>query len=319
MGIKSTPTNFRTYEKAFKNRITSKIKQLKEKYNNIKLSENKHYDEIKRNIKCYKEHFNINLDDFDEFNSNCYIDGTFTKMTKRVFIKHENQVNDYKYDLILLIKLGKKLEQLHEIEDKLNILYKCEKIKIKEYNDYLRKYFNVVHKHMILDGEGYIIAPTLGYICFNRCKLVNPKPCLDYNKTRIKKEELNKQGVRLWNKDEETFCLSAGIDYDGVDYRVYRDKKYVYELAWIGATCKNATKLKFISSDYRHHSIRGKSNNDLIEECHNNPNEIINLDVDIKTKLNICIDINKILYNKFIRNENQQPIATSKNYRKGGQ
>ena len=42
-------------------------------------------------------------------------------------------------------------------------------------------------------------------------------------------------------------------------------------------------------------------------------------DIDLKTKLNICLEADKTLYTKFIRNENQKPYAYKQNHRKSGQ
>lgn len=319
MSIKETPTNFRIYEKLFKDRIDSKLEEYNEKYKNLIAVENKNYDDVKNNIKTYKKAFNINLSDYTEFNSNQYIDGTFTKMTKRAFVKSSDSSSNYKYDLIRLVKLGKQLEQIHELKEKILLLSKCKNINIREYNRYLNTYFNKVHEKLILNGAGYRLGKTLGWICFNRCKLVNPKPTLDFAKTKAKRAKILEAGGKPFNKVESDFCENIGIEYNAEDYRVFKTDEYVYEIAWVYPTIKNGTKLKFTCSDYRHFKFRGKSNNQIAEEFNNNIEEIAKLNLDVKTKLNICLNINPKLYIKYIRNENQQPITTTKINRKNRQ
>ena len=50
--------------------------------------------------------------------------------------------------------------------------------------------------------------------------------------------------------------------------------------------------------------------------CNNDINKICNLPIDVRTKLNLCLKVDDTLYTKFIRNENQKPIAAGKADRK---
>ena len=61
------------------------------------------------------------------------------------------------------------------------------------------------------------------------------------------------------------------------------------------------------TSNYYGRSVRGKSNQQLIEECNYDKEKICELDLDVRAKLDLCLELDKILYTKFIRNENQKP------------
>ena len=80
----------------------------------------------------------------------------------------------------------------------------------------------------------------------------------------------------------------------------------------MGCKLPNGTKLKLQIGDYRHSSIRGKSNDELIAQCNSNTERICNLPIDLKTKLTLCDKADKILYTKFIRNETQTSVTFTK-------
>ena len=49
--------------------------------------------------------------------------------------------------------------------------------------------------------------------------------------------------------------------------------------------------------------------------CNGDINKICELPLDLKTKVTLCDKADKILYTKFIRNENQKPITFVKTNR----
>jgi hypothetical protein len=177
----------------------------------------------------------------------------------------------------------------------------------KEYNDICRVFYNEVARRLILYGEGYALEGNLGWLCINRCKLVNARPKLDFAKTKQRKQELLNEGKRLWNKEEKEWCDANGLDYDGVDYRVYKKDEYCYEIPLIECTITNGKSYRFEHTDYRGAPVRGKSNNDLAKECAT-LEDVFKLPLDIKAKLSICELKDKTLYLNFIRNENQKPL-----------
>lgn len=92
--------------------------------------------------------------------------------------------------------------------------------------------------------------------------------------------------------------------------------EYCYEIPLIASKMPNGNKLKLEISDYRHASLRGNTNDQLIELCNNDITKICELPIDLKTKVTLCDKTDKILYTKFIRNEGQQSINTPKANRK---
>ena len=149
--------------------------------------------------------------------------------------------------------------------------------------------------------------------------ITKSKPKLNYSATKKKKEELIKEGKRIYNDIERKWCQSNGIEYKAEDYRVFMKKEYCYEIPLIGCKLPDGSKYKLTISDYRHNSMRNKSNEDLIKECNNDINKICELPIDLKTKLTLCDTVDKTLYIKFIRNETQQPSTTPKTCRKNRQ
>ena len=62
--------------------------------------------------------------------------------------------------------------------------------------------------------------------------------------------------------------------------------------------------------------VKGKTNEQLINECNRDLNKICELPVDVKLKLKLCLETDNILYLNFIRNEAQQSAHTPKANRK---
>ena len=109
-----------------------------------------------------------------------------------------------------------------------------------------------------------------------------------------------------YNKEEAEWCKRNNIEYDGVEFRVFKDNEYCYEFPLINCRIPNGRKYKLTVTDYRATSVRGKTNEQLIEEYKRDKNKICELPVDVKTKLSMCNEVDKTLYLNFIRNENQK-------------
>ena len=318
MGIKETPTNIKVYYNSMKEAITRKHKETVEAFDSLKLLMSSNYEEIKSNIDVYKKDFKVDLTDYPEFIEDRYIDGTFLKVAKGMFI---NRKNNYKLvaDLFNLYNYAKKQKEKQDLVCKIELYEKLLQLSLKDYTNIVRIYMTQVHKKMILDGEGYVFGENIGWICINRCLIGKHRPKLDYAATKKKKEEFIKAGKRIYNQEEAEWCKRNGIEYKAEDYRVFIDKEYCYEIPLLGCKLPDGTKYKLDIADYRHTSVRGKSNDELIKECNNDTNKICELQVDLKTKLTMCDKTDKILYTKFIRNEAQQPSTTPKACRKNRQ
>ena len=316
MAIKETPTNIKVYYRNLIEEITLKLNTAVEEYDALNKKEKNQYDEIKDCFNVYLNTYKINLNDYIEFKENRYINGSFLKFTTAVFT---NKSNNYELivDFYAIYDLANVQYTLYNLNKKIVLYKKLLNLSLKDYTEILRAFMTEVHKKMILEGNGYVFGENIGWICINRCVLHKPKPRIDFAATKRKEKELKASGARIYNKEEAEWCRANGLDYKAEDKRVFMTNEYCYEVPLIGCKLTNGTKYKLTMADYRHSSIRGKTNEDLIKECNNNTTKICELPVDLKTKLAMCDTIDNLLYTKFIRNEAQQPITTPKTNRKG--
>lgn len=318
MAVKEIPTNTKMYYRLFIEDSKQKLKENKEAKESLNNKIKLEHDEILNDSFSYKEDFGIDLTEYEEFVNKEYSTGVFLKVAKGAFI---NRKNDYKLvaELYTLFEHAKDLKEVYDLNIKIKFLEKCIEISYKQYLYILKTYVTEIHKQMILNGYGYVFGQNIGWICINRIIIRNPKKILDYAATKKRKAELIAQNKRLWNKDEADWCLRNGIKYNAEDYRVFKTDEYCYEVPLIHCTLPGGNDLKLEISDYRARSVRGKTNDDLIRECNGDTSKICQLELDLKTKLNICEKLDKLLYTKFIRNEGQFSINAPASCRKNRQ
>lgn len=311
MAIKEVPINTRTYHRLFIESYTKKINDAEEEKDKLEVELRESHKKLVTNIESYKTNFDIDLNDYEEFINNKYVTGLFYKDAKGLFI---NRKNNYTLvaDLYDLYHHAENQKRVAELTKDLSFYNRLIKIKYTEYNEILRAFYTEVHKKLILNGDGYAFSGRLGWICINRVVMHNNKPVLDFVATKKREAELKAAGVRIYNKEEAEWCLKNGIEYKAEDKRVFRKNEYYYEVPLLGCTLPNSGNLKLEISDYRHRSVRGKSMQELIEDCNNDTDKICELNVDLKVKLSMCDKADKILYTKFIRNEDQKSLANTK-------
>lgn len=318
MSIKQTPINFRVYFKHLKEVYAQKKKDIVMQISDLKTSAEELYNSVKNNEEVYKTTYNIDLNKYFEYKTNTYTNGQFLKVAKGAFV---NRGGEYEMvsDLYDLYKLAKTQKHIYDFNQDLKLINKVLDLGLYEYANVLKTYYTEVHKKLILEGAGYVFDNNLGWICINRCHLNHPKRPIDYAATKKRKEELIKAGKRIYNKEEADWCKANGLEYEAEDVRVFMNNEYCYEIPLINSKLENGRKYKLEITDYRHSSVRGKTNDDLIEECNGDINKICELPVDLKTKLTLCNKSNKMLYTKFIRNENQKSINSRSSDRKDRQ
>lgn len=310
--IKPMPVHIREYYKAMRLAYTQKKEEaFNEREELISESDVLQQDIMNRHEDYAK--YKINLSDYPEFINNEYIDGQFYKVCKGAYL---NKDNDYELtaDLHNLLKLAEMQCRINELKIQLKLYDKILSIKANEYVKYMRTYFNEVHKKMIIEGYAYHYGHGLGDVIINRCKYRSNRKAIDYKGTKEKKAEILARGGRLYNKSEAEWCEKNGIEYKAEDGRVYLDNEYYYEIFMCHKQFKDATKYLFTPQDYRSVELRGKSNKQLIEECDGDLNKICELPIDMKSKLHMCVEVDKMLYTNFIRNEGQ----TSYKYAEAG-
>ena len=314
MAIKEIPTNFRVYYKLFiednKQKLEDALKQKEELEDSVRVKHTNVY--AWKDI--YKTEFGINLDTYIEFKENKYSIGKFYRMAKGLFI---NKQNNYELiaDLFNLFDLADTQKQLYDCIQLIAFYKKCIKLTLKEYTEILRVYYTEVHKKIVLEGQGYAFSNGIGWICVNRCLFDKRHPMLDYAATKKKEKELREKGERIYDKEEAEWCARNGLEYDGKDKRVFVCNEYCYQIPLIDCKLPGSNSLRLEIGDYRHKSLRGKSNDEIIKMCNGNTTKICELPLDLKTKVTLCDKADKILYTKFIRNEAQKPITFSKTNR----
>ena len=315
MAIKEIPTNFRVYYKSMKDTIRPKYEKAVDDYEKGLVDEKAFYDDIKLRIQFYKDTYKFDLMSYKEFVDNIYINGEFFDAAKSLFLNKKK--NYLATNLAYTIyKLARKQKDLYNIKHQIDIWESMLDLTLDQYQKILQAFYNEVHKKLIIDGYGYVFENPIGWICINRCKIVEGKrKHLDYNATKLNKQKLIAEGKRLWNKEEAEYAKSIGADYNGVDYRVYLNDEVCYEIPLINCRLNTGEKYRLTPTFARRH-VKGKTNEQLIAECNNDLNKICELPIDIKLKLNLCLQTDNILYLNFIRNEAQQSAHTPKANRK---
>ena len=301
--IKPMPVHIREYYKAMREVYTQKKDEaLKEKEGLISELEVLHSDILERHEEYLK--YKVNLSNYPEFINNEYTDGSFLRMAKGAYLNRQGKY-ELTSDLFTLLKFAKKQYHLYELNQQLDLYDRILSIKVNTYTAYMRMYFNEVHKKMILEGCAYHFGQNIGDVLINRVRVNNKRKVLDYKATKEKKAEIKSNGGRIYNKEEAEWCEKNGIDYNAEDYRVYLDGEYLYEIFMTNQRYTAAHSFEFSPQDYRSANLRGKSNKQLIEECGGDLNKICELPIDLKTKLHMCVEVDKMLYTNFIRNEGQ--------------
>lgn len=308
MAIKETPVNLKVYYRLFKEDTNSKLKEAKETIETLKEDIKVKHENISSCKEIYRKEFDIDLDNFIEFIKNEYSTGRFLRVSKGVLI---NKENDYELvsDAFELYDLASKQKELFDTINNVAFYEKLLALSLKDYTEYLRAYYTEVHKQMILEGKGYQFSNGIGWVCIARCILTRPRKKINYAATKRREQELISQGKRIYNKEEADWCARNGIEYKAEDKRVFTNNEYCYYIPLIDSKLPNGSKLKFEIADYRHTSMRGCTNENIIEQCNSDTKKICELPIDLKTKVTLCDKADKILYTKFIRNENQKPFT----------
>lgn len=315
--INNKAIGYRTYYKLNKEIYNEKIKVLKEKLDKL----------IKTNIIClekvteynnlYIKNYGFHINNYEEYKKNNYIDNKLFKDAQILFNNDENN-KDCRFALISLVRYSNTLKLIKDTKNTIELYTKIVNLTLYQYTDYLREYYKEVEKQLILNGYGYDLGDKAGFLVINRCKIVPSKSRkkIDFNASRLKKQQLIEQGEELFNAEKAAYCKKKGIEYNAKDHRVYLEKDYTYEWCLCYPKLTGKFRERFYVSDYRGTSVRGKSNQDIINEVNGNVNKVFDYDLDPRTKLNIILEIDKSLAIKFKRNDEQKPFIDKKSDRK---
>jgi len=300
-----TPVGITTYYHEFikkwtinKNTADAKLDKFEDSLSNLKIRLSFDID--------YFEDEGIVLKDYEEYNRNLYING---KLQRKVYeLLGTDNIDESNVNLIRYVET---LKAIHTCKKEIDRCNKMLALKSRQFTKIARMFYNEVHKALIINGYGYVFEGHIGWTCINRVSRSENKNRLthiDFRKTEERKKEILARGGKLWNKEEAEWCKERGIEYKGEDYRVFADPEYFYEYPLIDCNLKDYTNIKYAPSDFRGAALRGKSNKDLAIESGNDIKKVCDLPLDYRTKLSICLDIDKLLYTNFVRNETQKAV-----------
>lgn len=251
----------------------------------------------------YVDKFRLPIIDYPEFQQNKYINGFLEDAAKSMYQDNRLSLED-KHLHFRLVSYAVSLRKIVEYEKTIEKADKILALSFKDYRDFIREFYTEVQRQLIVEGNGYRLDGKLGWICYNRV-LNTGKKMVDFQATKQNKEKLLAEGKRIYNKEEAEWCKQNDIEYDGVDATIYKQDVAWYELCLIGNRLPNANYLRIKPVDYRSVETRNYSTEQLYKHCDGDIDKIMKLDVSMKIKLNMCLESDKLLYTKFIRNENQ--------------
>lgn len=263
---------------------------------------------IEDNKEIIKSKCEIDLDKYTkEWGDKIYNDTE--SLYQYVLVKFRNNtIIEYKEYYIALIKYCNFLKNIYTYTKLMNLATKRKDMTISKYRSYIIMFYNKVHK-CILEGNGYRFSYGIGIYVLNHWKLdinkLNNKPHIDFNETYKRKKELLAKGVKLYDDKEAAWYKARNIPYDAVDYRVYKRTTDWYEFRFINTRICDSNSLEYKRTDYLAKKYRGKGYKDLAEYC-KSINDIYNLQVDIKYKLNILLYKDPTKYLNYVRNSTQK-------------
>lgn len=266
------------------------------------------YKYIEDNKAILNDSFNINLDDIEiefcqkKYNPKEYLYNIVIKLLRNIDT-HPNR--------IVLLQLAKYCNILRN-ENKYNKLIelanKRKDIKFGVYRKYVTAYYNKVHK-CVLNGMGYKFSYGIGTYVINHWKLdpkrIKNKVHLDYAATNAKKKELIAKGIKLYDDKEAAWYEARHIPYNAVDYRIYKENTDWYEFTFIKSEIFKSNNLEYQRTEYVATKYRGMSYTQMAEELCHTEEDIYNLQVDIKYKLNILLYKDPTKYLNYVRNAEQ--------------
>ncbi|MCQ2971704.1 MAG: hypothetical protein MJ209_00160 [archaeon] len=319
MAVKELPFTTKQHFASTKKYVVDKLSQMNDEKHELLTTLSELKASVKSNETFYKEQCNLDINTNKEFLECKHIDGKLHNIAKTNIAKSIEKDYDYNNKFYILLRFSILLKELARLEDEITLYREMSGYNINTYSDLIREYMTIVHKKLILEGEGYYIGEKVGYIVINRCLVKQGgKKKINFAATKKRTQELKEKGVRIYNKEEADYFKSIGMEYTAEDPRVYLNDEYYYEIPLLACKLPNGYSYRLEIADHRHSSCRGKTNEDLIEECNKDVNKICELRVDLKTKLTLCDKVSNI-YLKLIRNETQTTLTNSTSVRKDRQ
>lgn len=297
--VRLNPINMSKYHQDMKDAFTLELERARLSYDELAGN----IVEKRSKIVPYVDSFALPVIDYPEFQQNKYINGRLENAAKGMYEDKRNDL-EHKHLCFRLVAYSVDLRKMSELEQKIKLYEKCIALNYAEYRNIIGIFYNKVHDVLILKAHGYRLEGKLGYVCINRVLNTGCKIC-DFVATNKYKKELEAKGIRIWNREEAEFAKVNGLEYDAVDPRIYKADESWYELALCNCTLHRAYGYKLSMIDYRSVKVRQYTNEGLIKLTGGDKEKICHLPVSLKIKLTLCLQVDKLMYTKFVRNENQ--------------
>lgn len=216
---------------------------------------------------------------------------------------NQTEVLESRTVILQLLKYLIKLKEEDRLTKLLEVTTRRANISLKEYKEYLVKYYNKVHQ-IVLEGNGYKIGGGIGVLLINYWKVPKSnslKRC-DFRASYIAKQELIKQGLTPYDEEEAKRYKEQGLEYDGIKYLKYKTNECFYEIIIIDSDIFNARELVFNKTQYVNLKYKGMTCEQMANTFINSKEDIYNFQVSLNHKLNILLQKYPNSYLNFIRN-----------------
>lgn len=293
--------------KEFYLRYVYNAKRDIENYTNILKSVKETINELHSNIEEYvvklNDKYDLDLNHFEtewikrEYNKSEYLYKQILKLVKTV--EEDRSI------LIQVLKYCYKLKELNNTKRLIIIADKRKDLSLKDYKAQVNKYYMAVHK-AVLEGFGYKFSAGIGTYIINYYKIDNPtKKTIDFAETNRRKKDIIARGLKPYDDKDAAWYKERGLPYDGVEYRVYLDKKFYYDFTFLESKVFKKRELDYQRTEYVHAKLRGLSYQEMADKYCKDIDDIVNLNVDLKYKLNILLYMYPQKYLNFVRNADQ--------------
>ena len=216
----------------------------------------------------------------------------------------KNDKPDRRNLLILLIKFCSIVKNEQDCKKAILIADKKRNLSFAQYREYVFRYYSKVHK-VLLQGKAYRYMNGIGTLYIHRVQIEGEGRKIDFHKTKLRKEELQAKGVKLYNKWEADQHKALDLPYDGVDYRVWLRAPAYYGLRFVHSKYFNK-EYDFVPISYIHQKYRDYTQEQLAFEICNNSEDIFDLQIDLRTKIAIYLKRNPERFVDFDRKFNNE-------------
>lgn len=271
----------------FINKSKTKLNYIKKELDNATTIKEDVYSKLYPRRGSIKQELRINLDIYPEFKDKVISeDRSIFKIVYKLF-RYNTNIND-RTNIILLYKYLTSLDSEDKYKKGFEYYTKLSNMTISKYRDYLFTYFNAVHRELLF-GRGYRFPNNFCTIYISKFIKLKNSFVLDFKETRKRKQEIINAGGKIFNKDEASWYKDHNLEYDAVDYRVYRDKPIGYKLKCKDCKVANRMEVIFKCSNYINSKYKNMTYEDIANNVCSNIDDICNLQVSLLAKLHILL------------------------------